>query len=285
MAHTSLVRALLLRFIAAAALAAVLLAAIALVAPEASHAVSLRTAVSIPSDVVGDDERDRYVGTGSVFLPGDVPDDSRQIASDCPGCDWKATIVCEMVSASSCRGDARLCQGESEYLRFWVKRPGEDWRMMGMGCVGPGGPPTRTAVDTQATERFIAALPPLAPRAQPPLGAVVTLPVGLRSGQRPPVDRAWEVAEMRVVLHVSPLWEWRFGDGTGLRTTQPGDRWPRLTVSHAYARPGSYRVRVVTTWTATYTVDGLGPFPVAQAVHQGKGLRLRVGEARAVLVR
>ena len=55
------------------------------------------------ADVIGDDERDRYVGTGSVILPGGVPETGRRVASDCPGCDWKATIVCEMTSASSCR--------------------------------------------------------------------------------------------------------------------------------------------------------------------------------------
>lgn len=269
-----LTSALLRRYVIAAALAAAVLAVLCALVPDAARA-----------DVIGDDEHDRYVGTGSVFLPVDVPQGGREIASDCPDCDWKATIVCVMATASSCRGDARLCQGENEYLRFWVKRPGEDWRMIGMGCVGPEGPAPKDGVDREVDDRFIAALPALMPRAQPPSGAVVSLPVGLRSGQTAPADRAWDLAGMHVVLHVEPVWTWTFGDGGALTTRQPGDRWPHLTVAHSYVRPGSYRVRVVTAWSATYTVDGLGPFAVERTVHQAKGLRVRVGEARAVLVR
>lgn len=40
-----------------------------------------------------------------------------------------------------------------------------------------------------------------------------------------------------------------------------------------------------TTWAATFTVDGLGPFPVVEPVRQQAALRLAVGEGRAVLVR
>jgi hypothetical protein len=247
--------------------------------------LALLLPASARADVIGDDERDRYVGTGSVILPGGVPETGRRVASDCPGCDWKATIVCEMASASSCRGAVRLCQGEHEFLRYWVKRPGEDWQMLGMGCVGPGGPPPREAVDRAARDRFVAGLPKLAPRAQPPSGALVALPVGLRSGQSAVADREWDLLGVPVTLQVEPVWTWTFGDGTHLTTREPGDRWPRLTVAHTYARPGVYRARVVTTVSATYTVEGLVPFPVVGQIHQSRGLSVRVGEARAVLVR
>ena len=45
-------------------------------------------------DIVGDDEADRFVGSGAVFLPSTVSATRRQQAAWCHGCRWKVTAPC-----------------------------------------------------------------------------------------------------------------------------------------------------------------------------------------------
>ena len=80
-----------------------------------------------------------------------------------------------------------------------------------------------------------------------------------------------------------PTWVWRFGDGTSTRTGDPGGRFPRSGVAHAYRAAGRYAVHVRTEWSASFTVDGLGPFPVIEPVSQEQHVSIEVGEGRALL--
>ena len=45
-------------------------------------------------DIVEDDEADRFVGSGAVFLPSSVSASRRQQAAWCHGCRWKVTTPC-----------------------------------------------------------------------------------------------------------------------------------------------------------------------------------------------
>ena len=45
-------------------------------------------------DIIGDDEADRFVGSGAVFLPSTVSAGRRQQAAWCHGCRWKVTTPC-----------------------------------------------------------------------------------------------------------------------------------------------------------------------------------------------
>ena len=127
-------------------------------------------------------------------------------------------------------------------------------------------------------------MPPLAPAFQPSVNPVTQLPVVFRSGQPGgPQVASYTVARMPVRLHVRPEWTWWFGDGVVTRTTDPGGAYPLGRVAHAYRAEGRYEVAVTTDWNATFTVDGLGPFPVTEPVRQEGRLTLAVGEARALL--
>jgi len=48
-------------------------------------------------DIVGDDEADRFVGSGAVFLPSTVSVARRQQAAWCHGCRWKVTAAVPVV--------------------------------------------------------------------------------------------------------------------------------------------------------------------------------------------
>lgn len=238
------------------------------------------------TDVIGDDERDMFVGSGSLILPISMYSQGRSAAATCPGCRWRATLACDKVTAGSCRGPARLCGPDGEWLRIWIMRPGGEWEDLGAACFGPEGPATRDRVELRVREIVEQLVPPLRPAAQPANGILPHLPVVFRSGQSgtPVSGRHW-VLDIPLEINATARWDWDFGDGARLATRHPGARWPDVDVAHTYRAAGSASVRVVTTWSATFTVDGVGPLEVAQPVRQDRGLDLRVGEGRAILVR
>lgn len=234
------------------------------------------------TEVIGDDEHDVFIGSGSLLLPGGMGTPGRAAAADCPGCRWRATLACDLTSADACRGAARLCTGDDRWLRIWLARPGGAWEDLGSACFGPGGPATRVAAEALIRQQAIVAVPPLAPGHRPPAGILPHLPVHFSSGQiSGPRTSAMTILGLRIDLTIVPRWDWAFGDG---RTTEPGSGL-HADVDHAYSRPGLHSVRVRTTWTGTYTADGLGPLVVAQPVTQEATVVVGVGEARAVLTR
>ena len=54
--------------------------------------------------------------------------------------------------------------------------------------------------------------------------------------------------------------------------------------SHMWLHPGSVRVHVSAMWTASFSVDDLGPFPVEQTITQRGSMNLRVHRTQKVLV-
>ena len=44
-------------------------------------------------DIIGDDEADRFVGSGAVFLPSTVSAARRQQAAWCHGCRWRQRFI------------------------------------------------------------------------------------------------------------------------------------------------------------------------------------------------
>jgi hypothetical protein len=239
-----------------------------------------------PPVVTGDDERDRYVGTGAVLLPPSFGPGERMGAAGCADCQWRLTTSCLRDDEASCGGTTGLCPPGEEWLRFWMRRPGEAWQRLGSGCVGPGGPVTMDRMGDLVADRFVRDLPDPDPAAQPRRGAVTRLPLVFRSGQpaRWPA-RTYDLLGFAVTVRAVPRWSWDFDDGAVFRTSDPGGRWPQDAVSHTYRSAGPRTVALTTTWTATFRVDGLGPFPVPETVRQDARLAVRVGEARAVLVR
>jgi hypothetical protein len=250
------------------------------------------TVVSSPSaspafaDVVGDDERDVFVGSGSLILPGSMPRPGREGAANCPGCEWKATLACDPSSPTACRGAARLCPDHHFWLRISLRRPGGAWQGVGSDCFGPGGPVSRDSVEYSLRELLVEAVPALAPRHYPGRGLLPHLPVAFGSGQ-PGGSRqwTWTIVGLPVTVTANPRWTWSWSSGRTLVTTQPGSPGAQAAVTEVFVRSGSHSATVNTTWTATYDVDGLGPLTVTQPVVQSASLPVTVGQARAVLTR
>ena len=239
------------------------------------------------TDVVGDDERDLFIGTGSLLLPVEFSRPGRDTASDCPGCEWKATLACDPVSPTACRGEARLCPDDHQWLRISLARPGQSWQVIGSGCFDPGGPATRGSVEYALGDLMARSVPSLSPRMLPRWGALPHLPVTFSTGQS---DRSqvwtWMILGLPVQVTATPTWNWRFDSaGPSTWSSDPGADTPSSAVRHTYTRSGTRSVEVAAVWNATYWVGDLGPLSVAQPVVQTRALSLTVGEARGVLVR
>lgn len=236
-------------------------------------------------DVIGDDERDLFVGSGSLLLPISMPRPGREGAADCPGCEWKATLACDPVSPTACRGAARLCPDHHFWLRISLRRPGGAWQDIGSDCFTPGGPASRDRVEILMRDMALRGVPALAPSHQPAGGVLPHLPVAFDSGQPGgTLSWQWSILGLPVSVSATPRWTWRMGSSV-YSTTAPGGSWPDSAVTHTYRYEGAHDVEVATVWTATYMVGDLGPLIVRQPVTQSQRFAVEVGEARAVLIR
>ena len=59
-----------------------------------------------------------------------------------------------------------------------------------------------------------------------------------------------------VDVALRPGFIWSFGDGYMWATTDTGAAYPKQSITHTYAKPGTYAVVVLTTWNGAYTHNG-----------------------------
>jgi hypothetical protein len=245
------------------------------------------------ADVYGDDLNDQFVGTGGLLLPGSVDSRTRTEVADCDGCSWRLSTPCiesamgnPFDGEPACMSVVRGCPAMQRLLRAWFRPAAQRWREVGLVCVGSSGPVTVEQLGHRVRERFVEGIPASTPGFQPHVGVVAQLPVAFDSGRRSAdVERTYRVLGEVVRLMATPRWRWEFGDGASLDTDDPGGAYPHLEVGHVYRTAGTRTVLLQTTWTARFTVDGLGPFVVPEEVEQVTRLRIDVGEGRALLTR
>jgi hypothetical protein len=233
--------------------------------------------------------QDRFVGTGGLILPGSHP--RRREVAECSECEWRLSTPCvdlevgqAFSGTATCESVTRGCPDQHELVRVWFRRSGASWQDLGVVCLGEAGPITVSRIGQEVRDRLTRDLPGLTPRAQPARGVVTQLPVIFDSGQPTRWAATMNVLGLPTRVSAQPVWHWDFGDGGALRTTEPGGRYPDLSVSHVYRRTGALEVLVRADWSAEFTTDGLGPFPLPGTVPQTGGLGLQVGEGRALLV-
>ncbi|WP_244931633.1 hypothetical protein [Nocardioides sp. W7] len=101
-----------------------------------------------------------------------------------------------------------------------------------------------------------------------------------------PFERSVTLVGQRVDLRIRPSgFGWRFGDGSGTTTTEPGAAYPALEITHEYARAGAITPSVDTTYSAEFRVNGGAWEPVLGTVTmQGEPVALQVRTASPTLV-
>jgi len=256
------------------------------------------SAIAAPADstspaveVHGDDARDRYAGTGGLLLPGGVDRQTRTAVAQCRGCEWRLEPPCTVSphgtafgTAEPCLSVVRGCPAGDRLFRSWFRDVAAPWRETGLVCIGRSGPVTVADVDRRLREGFVAGLASLAPAFQPSRHPVTQLPVVFASGQSGGRrSKDFTVVGQPVTLDARPTWVWQFGDGSVVRTDDAGGRFPESGVTHAYRNAGRFTVVVTTHWSATFAVNGLGPFEVSEPITQEESLAIDVGEGRAQL--
>lgn len=236
-------------------------------------------------EVIGDDEQDAFVGSGSLLLPPQIATDWRRSAASCPGCRWRSVIQCVMTTAGSCRGPARLCGVDGFWLRIFLTGPDGVERNLGAACFGPSGPVRREVAEALLADEVRALVPPLRTWRQPEGQVLPHLPVvfGVTQSESA-IERSFEIIGLPIELIASPRWIWDFG-GSTLHTVSAGRPWPNQTIDRTFRRSGEMPVAVKAVWSATYTVAGVGPLEVVEPVSQDADVTVPVGQARAVLVR
>ncbi|ABS04683.1 hypothetical protein Krad_3219 [Kineococcus radiotolerans SRS30216 = ATCC BAA-149] len=188
-----------------------------------------------------------------------------------------------------CGASNRLCPPGQTFATTWTRTGGAPWVNGGSRCTAGAedAEPVTLPVVTEADLRRLP-LPAGAVELQPRTGlALLHVPLVLRTGTDV-VVRDTTVLGYPVTVRATPTsWTWDLGDGTTLGpTTDPGNPYPRATLTHAYDTPGEHLITLTTTYTGEYTVAGLPYRPVAgTATVVSAATAVQVREGSAVLTR
>ena len=104
--------------------------------------------------------------------------------------------------------------------------------------------------------------------------------------ERGGMTRVVRLLGQRVELRIAPsAYGWRFGDGETRQTSEPGDAFPHLEITHRYLAAGTVAPSVDVTYRADFRV-GDGPWREVDGTVTipGRSRDLRVVTARPVLV-
>lgn len=242
-------------------------------------------------EVVGDDERDLYSGSGSVILPSSISASVRHRGASCPGCRWKVTMPClsdDDHQDAACRGILLGCPQGREIKRAWLATAGGDFEPVGLFCPSDGEAVSVAEATATVRGSFINHLPALRPVCQPPRGAIVGIGVHCRSGQ-PSAQATWQelLVGYRVRTQARAHWRWTFHEPAGAVasavSSSPGRPYPEPGVRHTFSSAGGARVTVQALWDGQFFVDDLGPFPIEPNVTQQAQLQVPIASAMGVL--
>lgn len=237
-------------------------------------------------DVSGDDANDQFVGSGQTGSNAGGGGGSASKHHSCANCSWMTADPCSSeFNSIGCGKVTQGCPAGQEQRRMWFSLDyGLTWFDRGLRCVSSGGGASDHPSAQAVHETFVRAVPAARISSQPSQGLLPQVPTLFSSGQPAvPEPSTHHIGSLQIQLSPVAHWHWDFGDGGGLDTSTAGSRYPDRSVSHVYRRAGVFEVQLRTTWTATYTVAGQGPFAVEGSVTQLASARIQVGQGRAVL--
>lgn len=217
-----------------------------------------------------------------VPITGSVDDQAPQFT-------YITETACAIGGAQTCGETQQCTNGETQVVTYQVSSDGTQ-QAVGDNCPKLGEPEVQSepqltiAMVSEAFRRV--PVPSSRVLIEPP--NAVTL-VNFETNfytETSQFIRTVRILGRRVDLRIAPVrFDWRFGDGDGLRSAGPGAPFPDLQVTHAYARRSTVRVAVDTTYSASYRVNGGSWNPVPETVRiAGNGEPLTIIEASPTLV-
>lgn len=227
--------------------------------------------------VAADDDHDEYVGSSSLLLIEDFDgsDTARRQAAVCDGCRWRVTVLCPsdiavldrnpdavVVNPHPCPADSsKLCPVGTRRLHVYFAAAARmPLARVGTTCVGPAGPLRRTTVESWVHEVRRARLPALSltlNKATAIRGSKIQGRVGPARTHRWQVSVSGHRLTIQAVATVTVRW----GDGSQ-------DRSQGVDFTHTWARANTFHVRADAVWTASYWIDGRGPWRVPGQIRQ-----------------
>jgi hypothetical protein len=209
----------------------------------------------------------------------------------CTDCTWSLSPVCMNNGPGDdfmCMNAAEACPQPGIFYTVYLKHGTGPWETVDTICLGPGeGPVPAADVAAKVRDVVVTYLPDAAPSFQPAQGGLVNLPTLFAAGEPESVTtEPFQVLGFTVVVTATAHWDWTFDRGVEQGFDKPGGAYPNDDVSWTYASAGERDVSLTTTWDATFTIDGGGPYTVpAPAITKTVGpIPVPVREARSALV-
>ncbi len=239
------------------------------------------------TSVVGNDQNDTYIGTGGLLLPNSFTGGATQKknVAACMECTWKYTVYCAADSSSMCAHAVVTCPSGQIRYRVWFGQTPQTIAVVGSVCWGSGTPPTRRQTESRVNDLVIRGVPNLALSCNPDSDTFTVIPVICWVNQPTQFSPApFTLSGRNIRINATAKWHWKWGDGQSEWRSLPGKPYPSTQIDHTYRQQGHYAISVDTTWTATYTVAGIGTFDVSgDLLHQHDQGSMLVHSARSVL--
>jgi len=197
----------------------------------------------------------------------------------CSGCQWSLTIRCSTGVGGHTGGFGDYCGGplvgckpaEKRFIVYFAPDPESPLQRISEYCYpdNDGGVISAATVTADA-RRYAGQLAVAKPgiRAWPPDGTtLVNLPTFFAVAAPGSGQHSFGGQGYTMQLQVqADGYDWSFGDGAGMHTTDPGSGPPSGSVRHTYAAARTVTVSVQVEYGATYTIltpgGRIGPLPV-----------------------
>lgn len=226
-------------------------------------------------------------GSGGLILPIDSAQKLREFAINCTGCSWRFSSPCAVrlrVIHRQCEVRDPSCS-QGQLHRIWVLEPDDFWRDLGVVCFSRSGPVFVRAIQIQAEQVLVDALPKLSINCTPNSGIVENLSLTCENSLRQ------EISPLRTKLHgipirieVKPHWHWSVGEGSGDSQIDLRRYTRTLSWHQGFANSGQFQVSHRVTWVATMHLEGsAGGIRLADVVQRAH-IHMWVGTMAPVLV-
>lgn len=250
-------------------------------------AVAFVTFSMLQSGATAATSKGEYRGSGGLVLPIDSSQRMREFAVNCAGCSWRFTSPCAVQLVGilqQCEVRDSSCS-QGQLLRIWVLKADDYWRERGVACFPRGGPVYVRAIQIQAGQALVDALPALSISCTPRSGVVTQLPLRCDSSLRhevPPVHSKLHGTPIR--LELKPHWRWSAGDTSGVDQIDPRMSTRATSWHHVFPHRGRFEVSHRVTWEATMHLEGLAHGIRIPDIVQRANSHIWVGTLAPVLV-
>ncbi|MDQ1698726.1 MAG: hypothetical protein QOG34_589 [Frankiaceae bacterium] len=241
-----------------------------------------------------------------LIMVRDQPDvlDRAANAGTTPGCGdcvWEIILACPTnlagapdAAACGAASAAPRCRPGQQLYRLYLTTRATTNKLEGALCLGDIADVIAVgniaAADVARYLRDVTP-PPMTINTSPPTGTLVGLPTYFKT--RPPANLApapFGGPDVHETITLAPsAYDWNWGDGESSGwITDPGDTYPRGTVTHTYATGTIARGTLTTRWGGSYTITvagrTFGPYNAIGTVTRTQPYTLTVFTARSQLV-